>query len=108
MFWHFAGLVAACGPFEYTPIRRQIGFRVNRIFAGVQITQTGLRGYLDLPRHVADERFLRASPFTKRLWVHHFAIAAPEEMDATFAEWVREAYEVGQGLKRQRDQLPNQ
>ena len=101
MFQNFANMVAACGPFEYAPIRRQIGFRVNRIFAVVQITESGLRGYLDLPRHVVDERFRHASPYTKRLWVHHFSITAREQMDATFAGWVREAYEVGKGLKRQ-------
>jgi hypothetical protein len=97
LFQRFAAHVQACGPFEYAPIRRQVGFRVNRIFAGVQLTDGGLRGYLDLPRRVDRPPFHHVSPYTKRLFVHHFAISSADELDEQFAGWVREAYEVGEG-----------
>jgi hypothetical protein len=97
LFRRFVALVQVCGPFEYAPIRRQVGFRVNRIFAGIQLADDGLRGYLDLPRRVDAPPFHRVSPYTKRLFVHHFALSSADELDAEFAEWVCEAYGVGEG-----------
>jgi hypothetical protein len=97
LFQRFVALVQACGPFEYAPIRRQVGFQVRRIFAGVQLTNNGLKGYLDLPRRVDSRRFQSVSPYTKRLFVHHFAVSTPEELDEEFAGWVREGYGVGEG-----------
>jgi hypothetical protein len=100
LFQRFAALVGACGPFEYAPMKRQVGFRVNRIFAGVQLTDEGLRGYLDLPRRVESTRFRQVSPYTKRLFVHHFAISSADELDDEFAGWIGEAYAVGKGRHR--------
>ena len=97
LFHRFAALVQACGPFEYAPIRRQVGFQVNRIFAGVRLMDEGLGGYLDLPRRVEGLRFQQVAPYTKRLFVHHFMITSPEELDEEFAGWVCEAYAVGEG-----------
>jgi hypothetical protein len=54
-------------------------------------------GYLDLQRAVEDPRITNVSPYTKRLFVHHFRIRSAEEMDEEFAGWVREAYAVGAG-----------
>jgi hypothetical protein len=69
----------------------------RRGFAGTRPTPRGLRGYLDLQRVVEDPRIRNVSPYTKRLFVHHYRISTPEQLDETFAGWVREAYEVGQG-----------
>ncbi|MEV0560474.1 hypothetical protein [Dactylosporangium sp. NPDC050588] len=43
------------------------------------------------------EDHLRASPYTKRLFVHQFRIGDRGQLDDAFAGWVAEAYEVGQG-----------
>jgi hypothetical protein len=56
-----------------------------------------LDGYFDVHRRIEDPRIRRSSPYTKRLFVHHFRITSPEELDAEFAGWIREAYAVGQG-----------
>jgi hypothetical protein len=37
------------------------------------------------------------SRYTAKLFVHHFRITAPEQLDETFAGWVADAYAVGQG-----------
>ena len=66
-------------------------------FAGAKPKAGSLDGYLDLQRRVEDPRIRRASPYTKRLVVHQFRISAPEQLDAEFAGWVGEAYQVGQG-----------
>jgi hypothetical protein len=46
---------------------------------------------------VDDPRFTRVNPYTKRLFVHGFLITRDEQLDAQFADWIREAYAVGQG-----------
>jgi hypothetical protein len=93
----FVQLVQACGSFEYAPTRRQIGFQVKRIFAGVHLTKKGLEGYLDMARRVDSPRFSRVSPYTHRLFVHRFIISDASELDDEFAGWVCEAYAVGEG-----------
>jgi hypothetical protein len=98
LYQRFVALVQACGPFEYAVSKTAITFKGSRRgFAGAKPTAHGLDGYLDLQRRVEDPRIRSASPYTKRLVVHQFRISAPEQLDAEFAGWVREAYQVGQG-----------
>jgi hypothetical protein len=98
LYRRFIALVQACGPFEYAVSKTAITFKGSRRgFAGAKPTAQGLDGYLDLQRCVEDPRIRRASPYTKRLVVHQFRISRPEQLDAEFAGWVREAYQVGQG-----------
>jgi hypothetical protein len=98
LYQRFVTLVDACGPFEYSVTKQNIGFRGSRrIFAGVLPGVNGLHGYLDLTRRVDDPRFTRVSPYTTRLFVHAFHITADTQLDQEFAGWVREAYAVGQG-----------
>jgi hypothetical protein len=98
LYRRFIALVEACGPFSYSVAKTAITLKgARRGFAGAKPNERWLDGYLDLQRQVADERIRRASPYTKRLWVHQFRILEPEQLDATFAEWVGEAYAVGAG-----------
>lgn len=94
----FVELVGRCGPFTYSVTKTAIVFKgTRRGFAGCVLGNRGLRGYLDLQREVADERISSVAPYTKRLFVHHFRVQAPTELDETFAGWVSEAYAVGRG-----------
>jgi len=98
LYQRFIALVQTCVPFEYAVSKTAITFKGSRRgFAGAKPTAHGLDGYLDLQRRVEDPRIRRASPYTKRLVVHQFRISRPEQLDAEFAGWVREAYQVGQG-----------
>ena len=91
-------LVESCGPFEYSVSKTAISLHGSRRgFAGAKPKNTSLDGYLDLQRVVDDPRILRSSPYTKRLFVHQFRVTAMDQLDDRFADWVREAYEVGQG-----------
>jgi hypothetical protein len=99
LFHAFAQAVADAGPYAYSPIKAQVGFQgQQRIFAGVRLTKRGLEGYLDLPRRVESARFRRVSPYTHRLFVHHFILTSADQLDAEFLGWIKEAYQVGQGL----------
>ena len=101
LFHAFVRAVQDAGPFEYSPIKAQIGFRgQKRIFAGVRLTRQGLEGYLDLPRSVDSSRFRNVAPYTRRLFVHHFVLMSLDQLDAEFTGWIHEAYQVGQGLIR--------
>lgn len=98
LYHHFIRLAEACGPFSYSVAKTAITLKGSRRgFAGVTPKRASLTGYLDLQRRVEDPRILRSSPYTRRLFVHRFRVAAPGELDGEFAEWLREAYDVGQG-----------
>jgi hypothetical protein len=101
LYRRFEELVHGCGPVTTAVFRTSITFKGSRRgFAGVKPARdgAGLRGFLDLTRSLAgDPRILRGEPYTKRLFVNHFLVRAPEELDDTFRDWVAESYGVGRG-----------
>lgn len=98
LYERFLELLKACGPCEMSVSKTAISFKgTRRGFAGAKPKRAWLDGYLDLQRQVIDPRIRRASPYTKRLFVHQFRISALDQLDGEFAKWVREAYEVGAG-----------
>jgi Domain of unknown function (DUF5655) len=104
LYDRFIQLAEACGPFVYSVTKTAITLNGSRRgFAGATPRQSSLTGYLDLQRRVVDPRIRRSSPYTKRLFVHHFRVVALEELDEEFGVWLREAYAVGQGAHLQRD-----
>lgn len=91
-------LLLAQGPVEISVSKTTITFKGRRRgFAGARPTRTGVRGYLDLMRPVADPRITNVSPYTARLFVHQYVLRSPDDVDDTFAAWVAEAYRVGEG-----------
>ncbi|MDT4974511.1 MAG: hypothetical protein QOG98_269 [Pseudonocardiales bacterium] len=98
LYERFVELVSACGSFSYAVSKTSITFKgARRGFAGARPYRLGLRGYLDLQRTVEDRRILSAARYTNRLFVHHYRVTEPAELDDEFAGWVREAYAVGNG-----------
>jgi uncharacterized protein DUF5655 len=98
LYHRFIELAQACGPFTYAVSKTAITLKgTRRGFAGAALGQRALRGYIDLPRLVQDPRITRASPYTKRLYVHHFRIDRLPQLDGQFAGWLSEAYQVGAG-----------
>lgn len=98
LYHRFIELAQACGPFSYAVSKSAITLKgTRRGFAGAFLGESALRGYLDLRRVVQDARITRASPYTKRLYVHHFRIDSDGQLDGQFAGWLGEAYQVGAG-----------
>jgi hypothetical protein len=98
LYDRFIELAHACGPFTYAVSKSAITLKgTRRGFAGATPGQRALRGYLDLPRLVTDDRITTAGAYTKRLYVHHFRVDALGQLDAEFAGWLGEAYQVGAG-----------
>lgn len=101
IYERFIALVPACGPYAVSVTKTAVAFKgTRRGFAGAKPRKSSLDGFLDLQREVRDERFLRASPYTKSLFVHQFRITNAAQLDGSFAARVEEAYQVGQGAHR--------
>jgi hypothetical protein len=98
LYHRFIELAGACGPFAYSVTKSAITLKgARRGFAGARPGERALGGYLDLQRRVEDPRITRSSPYTRRLYVHHFRLHVPGQLDEQFAGWLREAYQVGAG-----------
>ncbi len=98
LYHEFVDIIDALGPTTTVVGKTMIVFKgVRRGFAGAKPTPRGLTGYFDLTRPVVDRRVSSATPYTKRLFVHHFSLTSPDDLDHEFAGYLREAYEVGQG-----------
>ena len=98
LYERFVELVDACGPVEVSVAKTAITFKGSRRgFAGAKPKNQWLDGYLDLQRELKDPRIRRASPYTRRLFVHQFRVTALDQLDEEFSGWLREAYAVGQG-----------
>ena len=98
LYHRFIELAQACGPFTCAVSKSAITLKgTRRGFAGAVLGERALRGYLDLPRLVEDARITRSAPYTKRLYVHHFRVDRPGQLDEQFAGWLSEAYQVGAG-----------
>ncbi|UUT34659.1 DUF5655 domain-containing protein [Microbacterium elymi] len=98
LYHRFIEMVEAVGPFTYAVSKSTITLKGKRRgFAGAHPVQSGLRGYFDLQRVVSDARISSSAPFSNRLFVHYFRIESADQLDHRFAEWLREAYAVGNG-----------
>jgi hypothetical protein len=85
-------------PFTYAVSKTVITLTgTRRGLAGVALGKSSLGGYMDLQRRVEDRRITRSEPYTKRLYVHHFRLESPDQLDQQFTGWLREAYQVGAG-----------
>lgn len=100
LYHRFIGMAEECGPFTYAVSRSAITLKgTRRGFAGAALSDGQLRVYLDLMQAIPDDpRVRRVDPYGRRLFVHHISISAPDELDETFSQWMREAYEVGRGM----------
>ena len=98
LYRRFIKIAEACGPFSYSVTKTAISLKGwRRAFACLAPKKASLDCYLDLQRRVEDTRIRRSSPYTKRLFVHHFRIVAPSVIHHLFAQWLKEAYAVGEG-----------
>ena len=61
----------------------------------IMIRKSGLRGHFVFASVHEHARFARVETISPRNHVHHFRLADPRDIDATFRSWVSEAYAVG-------------
>jgi hypothetical protein len=98
LFARFVALARSCGDPVLEIQRDRLVLRgTRRIFASAMPHRSGLAGHLNLPRRLEDPRFSRIGPLTRRLYVHHYLLTDAADLDETFASWLTEAYQVGNG-----------
>jgi hypothetical protein len=95
LFDAFLAHVRAAGPVTVLPEKTRIAFHVRMSFAMVMPRRDGLVGHLVLARRVEHPRFHKVETFSPRNHLHHFRVRDVEELDG-LAEWIREAYAVGE------------
>ena len=94
-------VVRALGPVEVLPERSRIALHVRMSFAAFMPRRRWLDGHLVLARSLPGDRFRRVEVFSPRNVLHAFRLAGPAEVDAEFAGWLAEAYDVGRRLHLQ-------
>jgi hypothetical protein len=100
LFHRFVEIVEACGAFTYAVAKTTVTFRGERRgFAGARPKGDRLVGYFDITRKIDDPRISSVAPYQKDLFVHHFRVDDPGQLDEEFASWIAAAYEVGAGRR---------
>ena len=84
------------GPVTVLPEKTRIAFQVRMSFAQVTTRKRWLDGHVVLARRLDHSRFRRIETFSPRNHLHAFRLEHPDDVDETFAEWMREAYAVGE------------
>ena len=88
-------LAGADPPVSVLPEKTRIAFHVRMSFAAFVPHKSWLDGHMILARSLAHDRWTRVEEFSPRNVLHAFRLRTPDEVDATFAGWLLEAYEVG-------------
>ena len=96
IFDAFVAAVQACGPVKVLPEKTRIAFQARMSFAQVTPRAWWVDGHVVLARRLEDRRFRRIDTISPRSHVHHFRLTSLAEVDARLAEWLREAYAVGE------------
>lgn len=96
MFDALAAMIKKCGPVKVLPEKTRIAFQVRMSFIAVQVRRIYLIGHFVFARRVENPRFTRVATFSPRNHLHAFRLESLSELDDQFAEWVREAYAVGE------------
>ncbi|HJU52600.1 MAG TPA: DUF5655 domain-containing protein [Acidimicrobiia bacterium] len=90
------GLLAEVDPpVSVLPEKSRIAFHVRMSFAAFVPRKSWLDGHLVLARSIAHPRWTRVEEFSPRNILHGFRLHTPDEVDANYAGWLMEAYEVG-------------
>jgi len=95
LFDALLGLLRRFGPVTILPEKTRIAFQVRMSFAAVSVRKRHLVGHFVLGRRIESPRFLRVETYSPRNHVHAFRLDELGDLDAEFAKWAREAYDVG-------------
>ena len=88
--------VHSIGPVIVLPEKTRIAFQVRMSFAQVTPRRHWLDGHVVLARRLDHPRFRKVETFSPRNHLHAFRLEHPSDVDTTFADWMREAYAVGE------------
>jgi Domain of unknown function (DUF5655) len=95
-FDRVVAVVSGFGPVEVLAEKTRIALHVRMSFAAFTPRRDWLDGHLVLARRIDSPRFRRVETFSPRNVLHTFRLTVPADVDAEFAGWLEEAYQVGQ------------
>ena len=96
LFRKFRTMVRACGRSTMIPQKTRVVFMVRMRFAGATVRKSHLRVGLILERRLPpDARLVEIESFGPRCHGHYFKIERADQLDASFATMVGEAYGSG-------------
>jgi hypothetical protein len=84
-----------CGPVVVIPEKTRIALAARMSFAALMPRRRWVDGHVVLARRLEDPRFTRIETFSPRNHLHAFRLASADEVDAQFAGWLCEAWDVG-------------
>jgi hypothetical protein len=105
LFDALSAMIKKCGPVRILPEKTRIAFQVRMSFIAVSVRRNYLVGHFVFARRLEHPRFLRVETFSPGNHLHAFRLNSLDELDAEFADWVREAYAVGE-QKHLRRKIP--
>jgi len=76
--------------------KTRIAFQVRMSFAAFSLKRHWIDGHVVLARRRESPRFNKIWTASPRNQVHEFRLRSPEEVDEEVADWLREAYAVGE------------
>ena len=101
LFRRFEEIVNGCGPSALAARKTIVYWKRERVFAGAFANGRRLELNIDLLREASHPCLLAAFHTTKRVITHRLRITELDQLDASVAELVAEAYEqVGPGTRR--------
>jgi hypothetical protein len=98
LFQEFARLVHKCGAVHMITQKTRVVFQARMRFAGVMPRKSYLICHFILPRRIESDRFYKIETFTPRCHAHYLRVSEPSDLNGEVAQWLKEAYEVGQQL----------
>ncbi|MET0780749.1 MAG: DUF5655 domain-containing protein [Microbacterium sp.] len=96
IFERIVDVLNGIGPFTVLPEKTRIAFHVRMSFAAVMPRRNWLTGHLVLDRRIESPRFTRIETYSPRNILHAFRLLSPDEVDSEFAQWLADAYRVGE------------
>jgi hypothetical protein len=95
VFDAIVAVVHALGPVHVLAEKSRIALHVRMSFAAFTPRRHTLPGHLVLARAVESPRWDKVQVFSPRNVLHAFILTGPHQVDAEFAGWLAEAYDVG-------------
>jgi hypothetical protein len=96
LFQRFRGMVKRCGPSTIIPQKTRVVFMVRMRFASATVRKSYLRIGVILERPLPpDERLVETLAAAPRCYAHYFKIERADQLDASIARLLREAYDCG-------------
>lgn len=89
--------LTAIGPHGIVPVKTMILLRAVGNFGGVTIRRDALNLQFFLRRALTHARIHRSEDYGDARFTHHVRLTGPDEVDASVARWLKEAYDMSTG-----------